>query len=29
MNPELNKALFFPNRQEWRAWLEKNHASEK
>jgi len=24
-NIELNKALLFKNRNEWRSWLEKNH----
>ena len=26
---ELNDALFFENRGEWRKWLEKNHEKEK
>ena len=26
---ELNNALCFRNRDEWRKWLEKNHEKEK
>lgn len=26
---ELNNALSFKNRDEWRKWLEKNHTKEK
>src|SRR4030042_6669816 len=26
---ELSKALYFKNRHEWRAWLERNHDKEK
>jgi Fe-S cluster biosynthesis and repair protein YggX len=25
MDMELIDALLFKNREEWRAWLEKNH----
>jgi uncharacterized protein YdeI (YjbR/CyaY-like superfamily) len=28
-NKELNKALLFKNRIEWRSWLEKNHIISK
>ena len=27
-NIELDNALFFNNRKEWRSWLEKNHDKE-
>jgi len=29
MAMEINKALLFPNRMQWREWLEQHHAKEK
>ena len=29
MNLDISKALYFSDRNEWRKWLEQNHAKEK